>query len=117
MRLASLNPHHPAMRGAIVMQTSDNHPLDLRDREQTCDAESDAAGFIATVAKNQAVFFPELRVDATDVIAEVEGDYVTIDFPRVSARIKRERFADFMAKEAADSFYLFAKAMFEDLRS
>jgi hypothetical protein len=47
----------------------------------------------------------------------VDGDYVTIEFPRVTARIKREKYADFMAKEAADSFYLFAKAMFEDLRS
>ncbi len=99
------------------MTDSMGHDLTLRDREQTCDAESDAAGFISTVAKNQAVFFPELHVDCEDVIAEVDGDYVTIDFPRISARIKREKFADFMAKEAADSFYLFAKAMFEDLRT
>lgn len=99
------------------MSTSMGHDLTYRDREQPCDAESDAAGMIATVAKNQAVYFPELRVDASDVIATVDGDYVEIDFPRVSARIKRERFADFMAKEAADSYYLFAKAMFEDLRT
>ena len=100
-----------------MSQTSANHPLDLRDREQTSDAESDAAGFIATVAKNQAVYFPELKVDCSDVIAEVDGDYVSIEFPRVTARIKREKYADFMAKEAADSCYLFAKATFEDLRS
>lgn len=100
-----------------MSQTSHGIPLDLCDPEQTCDAESDAAGFIATVAKNQAVYFPELHVDCGDVIAEVDGDYVTIDFPRISARIKREKFADFMAKEACDSFYLFAKAMFEDLRT
>lgn len=100
-----------------MSQTSAGHPLDLRDREQTSGAESDAAGFISTVANNQAVYFPELKVDCSDVIAEVDGDYVVIDFPRVSARIKREVYADFMAKEAADSFYLFAKAMFEDLRT
>ena len=93
------------------------HSLTINDPEQTADAESDAAGFIATVAKNQAVYFPELHVDTSDVIAEVDGDYVTIDFPRISARIKREKFADFMAKECADSFYLFARAMFEYLRS
>lgn len=97
--------------------TSLTHDLTRRDMEQTSDAESDAAGFIRTVAKNQAVYFPELTVDCEDVISQVEGDYVVIDFPRVSARIKREVYADFMAKEAADSFYLFAKAMFEDLRS
>lgn len=99
------------------MQTSNGHPLDLKDPERTDDAESDAAGFIATVAKNQAVLFTELQVDCGDVIAEVDGDYVSIEFPRVTARVKREKYADFMAKEAADSFYLFAKAMFEDLRS
>lgn len=100
-----------------MSQTSHGHPIDLRDNEQTCDAESDAAGFIATVAKNQAVYFPDLIVDTSDVMAEVKGDEVLIEFPRVTARVKREAFADFMAKEACDSFYLFAKAMFEDLRT
>lgn len=100
-----------------MSQTSANHPLDLRDPEQTCDAESDAAGMLSTVAKNQAVLFDELTVDCDDMIAEVSGDYVTYTMPRVEVRMLRVPYPDLMAKWAADQFHCFAKAMFEDLRT
>ncbi len=78
---------------------------------------SDATGFIQTVAKNQRIFFEELLVDE-ECLHEIDGDSVLIEMPRVRIRLPLSKcqFPDQVAKWAADSWYTFAKACFEDLR-
>lgn len=100
------------------MSYSANHDLTLRDREQGGDVLSDAAGMIAYAAKAQGSLFSELRVDE-ETIAEVEGDTVWLEMPRVRVGIplRMAKNADQVAGWAADSAYTFYKAMFEDLRS
>lgn len=107
MNTISNLPAAPAI-GAFVVNPHDGNG----------DTLEDAAGFISTVAKNQRVFFSDLIVDE-ECLAEVVGDQVHFSMPRVTVVLPADKcqYPDQVAKWIADSWYTFAKACFEDLRS
>ena len=90
----------------------------INPHDGNADALEDAAGFIATVAANQRVLFTDLLVDE-ECVAEVVRDEVLFSMPRVTVVLPADKcqYPDQMAKWIADSWYTFAKACFEDLRS
>jgi hypothetical protein len=94
--------------GAFVVNTHDDDGDHL----------DDAAGFISTVAKNQRVLFADLIVDE-ECVAEVIGDRIHFSMPAVTVVLPADKcqYPDLIAKWVADSWYTFAKACFEDLRS
>ena len=64
------------------------------------------------------MLFTDLLVD-DECVAEVVRDEVHFSMPRVTVVLPADKcqYPDQMAKWIADSWYTFAKACFEDLRS
>lgn len=83
----------------------DQRELTYRDREQTADAESDAAVLIGKTLRS--TFEEEIGVRADDeCLFEVQGEWVEFELPKMFVRVKRNAYPDLMAAFALEDVAL-----------